>query len=161
MLKPFYNKKKNIDDRLLPAVTVDDAGKFLGVTEDGKFAPVEGADFSLIRGKNIELTVSNNVLSAVTIDNVSIAPSDFFDRPYVDILLSLSYITIVGLRINNESVSFYFDNGRGYFNVDQLWIGGLYTYNTPDGSGLGSGTFLISREGLEVNFDPGYIFITP
>lgn len=42
MLKPFYNKKKNINDRLVPAVSVADAGKFLGVTEDGKIAPVEG-----------------------------------------------------------------------------------------------------------------------
>lgn len=41
MLKPFYNKKKNIDDRLVPAVTAADAGKVLGVTEEGKIAPVE------------------------------------------------------------------------------------------------------------------------
>lgn len=42
MLKPFYNKKKNIDDRLVPAVSAADAGKVLGVTEEGKVAPVEG-----------------------------------------------------------------------------------------------------------------------
>lgn len=42
MLKPFYNKKKNIDDRLVPAVTADDVGKVLGVIEEGKIAPVEG-----------------------------------------------------------------------------------------------------------------------
>lgn len=42
MLKPFYNKKKNIDDRLVPAVSAADAGKFLGVTEEGKIALVEG-----------------------------------------------------------------------------------------------------------------------
>lgn len=42
MLKPFYNKKKNIDDRLVPAVTAADAGKVLGVTEEGKIAAVEG-----------------------------------------------------------------------------------------------------------------------
>lgn len=42
MLKPFYNKKKNIDDRLVPAVSAADAGKVLGVTEEGKIAPVEG-----------------------------------------------------------------------------------------------------------------------
>lgn len=42
MLKPFYNKKKNIDNRLLPSATVADAGKLVGVTEDGKFGLVEG-----------------------------------------------------------------------------------------------------------------------
>lgn len=42
MIKPFYNKKKNIDNRLVPAVSPSDAGKVLGVTEDGKIAPVEG-----------------------------------------------------------------------------------------------------------------------
>lgn len=41
MLKPFYNKKKNIDDRLVPEVSVADAGKVLGVTEEGKIAAVE------------------------------------------------------------------------------------------------------------------------
>lgn len=41
MLKPFYNKKKNIDDRLVPAVSAADAGKVLGVTEEGKIAAVE------------------------------------------------------------------------------------------------------------------------
>lgn len=55
MLKPFYNKKKNIDDRLVPAVSAADAGKVLGVTEDGKIAAVEGGGGSqlychLIRG---------------------------------------------------------------------------------------------------------------
>lgn len=41
MLKPFYIKKKNIDDRLVPEVFASDAGKVLGVTEEGKIAPVE------------------------------------------------------------------------------------------------------------------------
>lgn len=42
MLKPFYNKKKNIDNRLLPSATAADAGKVVGVTEDGNFVLVEG-----------------------------------------------------------------------------------------------------------------------
>ena len=42
MLKPFYNKKKNIDNRLLPSVTAADAGKLVGVTDEGKFGLVEG-----------------------------------------------------------------------------------------------------------------------
>lgn len=41
MLKPFYNKKKNIDDRLVPAVTAADAGKALIVGEDGKITTGE------------------------------------------------------------------------------------------------------------------------
>ena len=41
MLKPFFIKKKNIDNRLLPAVTAADVGKVFGVTEDGKVAAVE------------------------------------------------------------------------------------------------------------------------
>ena len=44
MLKPFYNKKKNIDNRLLPSATVADAGKVVGVTEDGKFGLVGGGN---------------------------------------------------------------------------------------------------------------------
>lgn len=42
MLKPFYIKKKNINNRLVPPVSAADAGKVLGVTEEGKIAPVEG-----------------------------------------------------------------------------------------------------------------------
>lgn len=48
MLKPFYIKKKNIDNRLVPEVSAADAGKVLGVTEDGSIAPVEAG------GGNIE-----------------------------------------------------------------------------------------------------------
>ena len=36
MLKPFWNKKKNINDRLTPVVSAADAGKALVVNEDGK-----------------------------------------------------------------------------------------------------------------------------
>lgn len=60
MLKPFYNKKKNIDDRLVPAVTAADAGKFLGVTEDGKIAPVEGGSEQLYIHA-INITSSANI----------------------------------------------------------------------------------------------------
>ncbi|MBO7206954.1 MAG: hypothetical protein J6W10_05005 [Kiritimatiellae bacterium] len=41
MLKPFFIKKKNIDDRLLPSATVADVGKIVAVTEDGGFDLVE------------------------------------------------------------------------------------------------------------------------
>lgn len=41
MLKPFFNKKKNIDDRLVPEVSVEDAGKALVVGEDGKITTGE------------------------------------------------------------------------------------------------------------------------
>ena len=41
MLKPFYIKKKNIDNRLLPPATAADAGKLVGVTEGGNFGLVE------------------------------------------------------------------------------------------------------------------------
>lgn len=54
MLKPFFIKKKNIDNRLLPVVSAADAGKVLGVTEDGKVAAVEagGGDGILVIGFN-------------------------------------------------------------------------------------------------------------
>lgn len=42
MLKPFYNKKKNIDNRLVPPVTAVDVGKVLGVDDEGKYALTEG-----------------------------------------------------------------------------------------------------------------------
>lgn len=164
MLKPFYIKKKNIDNRLLPAVTAADAGKVLGVTEEGKFGLVEGgggADFSSIRGRVIELTVTNNVISAVEVDNVSVTPSDFFAMPYVDIILTLSYITVYGLQVNGDNVTVSFNNGVGNINDMQIWISGLFTYDTPDGYGLGEGNLLITREGLEVDFDVLAIFVTP
>lgn len=47
MLKPFYNRKVNIDDRLVPAVTAEDAGKALVVGEDGKITTGDAG------GKNI------------------------------------------------------------------------------------------------------------
>lgn len=122
----------------------------------------DSPDFSAIRGKNIDLTVTNNVLSAVKIDDVSITPSDFFNMPYVDILLTLSYIIIRGVRVLNEPVNgISFDNGTAIFTDIGLWIGGLYTYETPDGTGLGTGNFLIKREDLEVDFDAGSILISP
>lgn len=42
MLKPFYNKKKNIDNRLVPVVSAADAGKVFGVDEEGNITLVEG-----------------------------------------------------------------------------------------------------------------------
>lgn len=47
MLKPFWNKKKNIDDRLTPAVTAADAGKALVVDENGKIIASEVGGDSL------------------------------------------------------------------------------------------------------------------
>ena len=41
MLKPFYNRKKNIDDRLVPEVSVEDAGKALVVGDDEKITTGE------------------------------------------------------------------------------------------------------------------------
>ena len=41
MLKPFYIKKKNINSRLVPPVSAADAGKLLGVDEEGNIILVE------------------------------------------------------------------------------------------------------------------------
>ena len=53
MLKPFFIKKKNIDNRLLPAVTSDDAGKIFIVNEDGKLVLVKYGAVSTVL---VELT---------------------------------------------------------------------------------------------------------
>lgn len=54
MLKPFYNKKKNIDDHLLPAFSDDDVGLFLMIGDNGQVEPYDiMADTVGAEGSNI------------------------------------------------------------------------------------------------------------
>lgn len=152
-----------LDD--IPTPTDADAGKVLGVDDEGKYELTEGggggSDFSSIQGKGIELTVRDNVITSVEVNRVSITPSDFFAAPYVDILLTLSHITIFGLTIEGlTNVPVYFTNGTAVFNSGEIFLQGLFTYTTPDGTGLGYGIFSIG-EGLTVDFIEDSIFISP
>ena len=90
MLKPFYNKKKNIDDRLVPAVTAADAGKLLGVTEEGKIAPVEGGGGSQLYlheiSRNYEFETKLKIITSdpepMTVQDVISYINDHYDGSY-------------------------------------------------------------------------------
>ncbi len=84
MLKPFYNKKKNIDNRLVPAVSAADAGKVLGVTEEGKIGLVEsggGGDLLALRfnGEDSLNKTYNEILEAYQND-VPIILNDYGEQ---------------------------------------------------------------------------------
>lgn len=121
-----------------------------------------GSDFSSIRGKFIDIIVTGGVITSVTANGVSITPSDFFTTPYIDILLTLSVVSIVGLTVDGLSgTQVYFSNGTATVNqYGDLAIQGLFTYTTPDGNGLGYGIFSIG-EGLAVDFIQDTIFVSP
>ena len=89
MLKPFYNKKKNIDNRLLPAATAVDAGKVVGVTEDGKISLVEGDGIGSQGPFNIEsLPLSGGMTENIVFESEEAAIA------YLDKLVSADRIIL-------------------------------------------------------------------
>lgn len=91
MLKPFYNKKKNIDNRLVPEVSAADAGKVLGVTEDGKIGLVEGGkkfihvpEFSALEFLQL---MSGSAITKIIPDNESV------DMDQEDVLKTVLILT--------------------------------------------------------------------
>lgn len=136
MLKPFYNKKKNIDYRLVPAVSPDDAGKVLGITEDGKIAPVEGGGLP-----DVTATDNNDFL---VVKNGAWAK----DKRTTDIILETT-----------DYSSFLFEEGD-YTSISQL----IYNnpgqfFNVTIKFGSPGGPFLTVLEAENVNF-VNYQFIS-
>lgn len=102
-------------------------------------------DFSSIRGAGIDLRIEGGVLVHAEVNREDIAPSDFLEIPFIDIKLSLSDITI-----NNDDYNFgsdvMMDGVSATFYNDQLWIRGMYIFNTPDGLGYGHGVLMIQSD---------------
>ena len=89
MLKPFYNKKKNIDKRLLPPATAADVGKVVGVTEDGNFALVEGSGGG--EGFNLNVSLTGEIVEGHPVFN-----EGTLDKPIADVIDAVNtrkYIT--------------------------------------------------------------------
>lgn len=124
MLKPFYNKKKNIDNRLLPAVTAADAGKVLGVTKDGNFGLVEAGggggspwDFNINVTANGEVQGDAVVFTSVDLDRpVSEFIAAVNSNKYITGVIRVSYgegipseylsIINAGIYDNNTTIRF-------------------------------------------------------
>lgn len=129
MLKPFYIKKKNIDNRLLPAVTAADAGKALVVDANGKIVTGE-AGGNINYNKEIRLTASgigaNVSISSMKIDNTVVNIDDYCSEQFgnlwntsrVFLKVSSSDYLLLGL----------FSVGEGAIQFD-----GLTIETNPDG----------------------------
>ena len=123
----------------------------------------DSPDFSAIRGKAIELTIDSiGRLSSVEVNGTSVAPADFVQTPFIDIILSLSDVVIRGLTVDNTQTSaVLFENGSAQLdNRGNIWLQGVYTYNTPDGMGLASGGLFIPPD-LRTEFNFGQVFVSP
>lgn len=123
----------------------------------------DSPDFSAIRGKAIELTIDSlGVLSSVEIDGTSITPTDFVQTPFIDIILSLSNVVIYGLKVDNtQTSSVGFQNGSAQLDSSgNIWLQGIYTYDTPDGMGLAVGGLFIPPN-LRTEFNFGQVFVSP
>lgn len=123
MVKPFYIKKKNIDDRLVPEVSAADAGKVLGVTDAGKIAPVEGGG-----GGEGNVDVINCTFNTMTGTLFAVIQSGFSDDEtaeaamvnYFDnhnkIVITASSVPFFG----NINIMLYKSTTFSYFVVDNL-----------------------------------------
>ena len=123
----------------------------------------DSPDFSAIRGKAIELTIDSiGRLSSVEVNGTSVAPADFVQTPFIDIVLSLSDVVIRGLTVDNTQTSeVLFENGSAQLDSrGNIWLQGVYTYSTPDGKGLASGGLFIPPD-LRTEFNFGTVFVSP
>ena len=105
MLKPFYNKKKNIDNRLLPLATAADAGKFVGVTDEGKFGLVEGGGASEILIVHPTVDGQGNVVLDKTYSEMLAHLTE--DKP---VLCMNAGIASTRMSYNNNTITFYFES---------------------------------------------------
>lgn len=91
MLKPFYNKKKNIDDRLVPAVTAADAGKVVGVDEEGNITLIEAGSGGGSDSFNVNIAITGEIVQSQIVFN-----EGTLDKPIaevVDAVNTRKYIT--------------------------------------------------------------------
>lgn len=105
MLKPFYNKKKNIDNRLLPVVTADDAGKGLVVDENGNIVAEEVSGGNQLYEHIINVIYSNAQLVIISTDSIPMTKTevvnflqenDFTSSNKYYPLLTYALITTIG-----------------------------------------------------------------
>lgn len=132
MLKPFYIKKKNIDDRLVPDVSAADAGKVLGVNDDGKVVAVEaGGGFSIalidLSAQDIVKVYQGNTVSKSTQADTSVAivilriPDGTMTYCYLSVASStdLVYRSIADTDIN---IKVEYKIATGIANISQRTI---------------------------------------
>lgn len=121
MLKPFYIKKKNIDNRLLPEVSVTDAGKVLGISEEGTIIPVEGG------GGFKEISI--DITSAQAEDLIG-GETVFINRDYDGSAL------VITLRFpdGSEILCYLINRNSGYLSyLAQMRLTGSFEVNYIDG----------------------------
>lgn len=134
MLKPFYNKKKNIDDRLLPVVSAADAGKALVVDANGKIVIGE-AGGNINYNKEIQLTASgigpNVSISRMKIGNTVVNIDDYCSEQFGN----LWNTSKVFLNVSNSNYLLL-----GLFSVGEgaIQFNGLTIETNPDGNYLKS-----------------------
>lgn len=120
-------------------------------------------DFSAIRGKSIEMTIDSiGRLSSVEVSGTSVAPADFVKTPFIDIILSLSDVVIHGLTVKNTQANdVLFETGSAQLDSrGNIWLQGIYTYTTSNGTGLASGGLFIPPD-LRTEFNSGTVFVSP
>lgn len=129
MLKPFYNKKKNIDVRLLPAVTAADAGKALVVDENGKIVTGE-AGGNINYNHQINLTApeigSNVSISSMKIDSTVVNIDDYCSEQSGNLWNTAQ----VFLKVSNSD---YFLLGLFSVSEGAIQFSGLAIETDPDG----------------------------
>lgn len=156
MLKPFYNKKKNIDNRLLPVVTAEDAGKVLGVTEDGKIGLIEngGSDQLYLHSVYIAGGMNYTLLSGPYCQFLSSKSTSYTFEEFRNLVASvntggddtgylLRFTGAISLQKNNKSYiiidpapvagnnnSVLFISGSGFNAGDGTVVPTTYDFNT-------------------------------
>ena len=150
MLKPFYNKKKNIDDRLLPPVTAADAGKALVVDENGKIVTGEaGGNINYIQDINLTASgIGTQVsISNMKIDNTVVNIDDYCSEQFGNLWNTAR----VFLKVGSSDYLLF-----GLFTVHEgsIQFTGLTIETDPDGVYLkGVNLDYYSTAPDEVNID--------
>lgn len=130
MLKPFYNRKVNIDDRLVPAVTAEDAGKALVVGEDGKITTGEAGGGKYIHVLAVLLNVASsldwNVYFTIITDNANEYTNR--DNLIADMISVYGKSNIRPGHVIPASLNFVYNNV--WYAVDYIYIDNNGKLNT-------------------------------